>query len=368
MQQQRYLALDIFRGMTVCFMIIVNTGGDGAHTFAPLLHAKWHGFTPTDLVFPSFLFAVGNALSFVALKWSSMSQSQVISKIFKRTLIVFLLGYLMYWFPFFRENADGQWVFKPISETRILGVLQRIALCYGAAALMVYYLKPKWIVALSLLFLAGYSIVLTNFGDLTREGNIGSAFDLWLMGDKHLYHGEGVPFDPEGWLSTIPSIVNVIFGYFAGKYIQEKGKSYEGLTHLLLTGFALLTLAYFWDSSLPINKKLWTSSFTLYTVGLDLIILSTVIYLVDIKGHSKWGNFFEVFGKNTITIYLLSEIGITALSLIPIGDGNFLSWIYEHIFSLAPLYWASLLFALWWMLTCWLVGKWMDNKKIYIKV
>jgi predicted acyltransferase len=368
MNQQRYLALDIFRGMTVCFMIIVNTGGDGAHTFAPLLHAKWHGFTPTDLVFPSFLFAVGNALSFVALKWSGMPQGQVLGKIFKRTLIIFLLGYLMYWFPFFKQDADGHWMLKPISETRILGVLQRIALCYGAAALMVYYLKPKWTFIISLLFLVGYSITLNNFGDLTREGNVGMMIDRLLLGDKHLYHGEGVPFDPEGLLSTLPAIANVTFGYFAGKYIQEKGKSYEGLTHLLLTGFAMLTLAYFWDASLPINKKLWTSSFVLYTVGLDLIILSAVIYLAEIRGLVKWGSFFEVFGKNTITIYLLSEIGIAALNMIPVGGTDFLSWIYAHVFSLAPLYWASLLYALWWMFTCWLVGKWMDNKKIYIKV
>lgn len=368
MLQQRYLALDIFRGMTVCFMIIVNTAGDGAHTFAPLLHAKWNGFTPTDLVFPSFLFAVGNALSFVALKWSNMSQSAVLTKIFKRTLLIFLLGYLMYWFPFVKQDADGHWIMKPLSETRILGVLQRIALCYGAAALMVYYLKPKWTLALSLLFLAGYSLLLLNAGDLSMQGNVGLQLDKWLMGEKHLYHGEGVAFEPEGWLSTFPSIVNVVFGYFAGKYIQEKGKSYEGLTHLLLTGFAMLCIAYFWDATLPINKKLWTSSFTLYTVGLDLIILSAIIYTTEIRGFTKWTGFFEVFGKNTITIYLLSEVGISLLFMIPVGSGNFVSWIYEHIFSLAPLYWASLLFALWWMFTCWLVGKWMDKKKIYLKV
>ena len=140
---QRFLALDVFRGMTLCFMIIVNNAGSEQFSYAPLKHAAWHGFTPTDLVFPSFLFAVGNAMSFVMAKWDGLQQSQVLKKIFKRTLIIFLLGYLMYWFPFIRLDEQGHIIMAPISHTRILGVLQRIALAYGIASLMIYYLKPK---------------------------------------------------------------------------------------------------------------------------------------------------------------------------------------------------------------------------------
>ncbi|MFM7838377.1 MAG: acyltransferase family protein, partial [Chitinophagaceae bacterium] len=252
----RYPALDILRGMTICFMIIVNTAGDYEHTFAPLLHAPWHGFTPTDLVFPSFLFVVGNAISFVQLKWQTLPSSQVVLKILKRTGLIFLLGYLMYWFPFIQESATG-WSLKPIQETRVLGVLQRIALCYGIASLLIYFLQTRWVIAITLFLLVIYRFLLTHYGDLTLEGNAVLALDRWLMGESHLYHGEGVAFDPEGWLSTLPAIGNVVIGYLAGVYIQSKGKTYEGLTHLLLAGASLVALGYFWDSSFPINKKLW---------------------------------------------------------------------------------------------------------------
>ena len=243
----RFLALDVFRGMTICFMIIVNTPGSYETTFAPLLHANWHGFTPTDLVFPSFMFAVGNALSFAALKWVGLPQSKVVWRILKRTALIFLLGYLLYWFPFFRLDSNNNIIAAPISETRVLGVLQRIAIAYGLAALMIYYLRAKWVLIITILILIAYKFLLINFGDLTLEGNAVLKLDKFLMGDKHLYHGEGIAFDPEGWLSTLPSIANVTLGYFAGSYIQIKGKTYETLAHLMLAGVALVAFAYFWD-------------------------------------------------------------------------------------------------------------------------
>ena len=372
----RFLALDVFRGMTICFMIIVNTSGNSDTTFAPLMHASWHGFTPTDLVFPSFLFAVGNAMSFVMLKWAGLSQSTVLWKIFKRTAIIFLLGYLLYWFPFVHHTENG-WEMNPISQTRVLGVLQRIALCYGVASLMIYYLKPKWVMAITLLILVAYKFILEAYGDLTMIGNAGQKLDIWLMGENHLYHGEGIAFDPEGWLSTLPAIGNVVFGYFAGRYIQQKsrldgkvvlGKTYEGLSHLLLAGVVFIFLAYCWDMSFPVNKKLWTSSFVLLTVGLDLVILSVVIYVIDFLNKTKWTYFFQVFGKNPLFIYLLSEVGITLLWMIPVGDMQLPRWLYDHVFSLTGAYTGAFLYSVWWMLTCWVVGWWMDRKKIYVRV
>jgi predicted acyltransferase len=258
--QQRFTALDVFRGMTICFMIIVNTPGNGATTFSPLLHAHWNGFTPTDLVFPSFLFAVGNAMSFVMLKWASLSQQQVLWKILKRTAIIFLLGYLMYWFPFVKRDVAGNLIAFPFDETRVFGVLQRIALCYGIASLIVYYCKPKTAVIISIIFLVAYWILLYALGDaadpLNMQTNAGSRLDMWLLGEKHLYHGEGVAFDPEGVLSTLPAVANVIGGYVAGKFIQQKGNTYEGLTKLLLVGAGLLFLAYCVHLNFPVNKKL----------------------------------------------------------------------------------------------------------------
>lgn len=367
MATPRYLSLDIFRGLTICFMIIVNTPGDYEYTFAPLLHAPWHGFTPTDLVFPSFLFAVGNALSFVALKWVDQPTGVVVQKILRRTLLIFILGFLMYWFPFV-EQGPGGWAFKPFSDTRVLGVLQRIALCYGAAAGMVYLLRPRVAIVLTLLILVGYRLVMNAYGDLTLEGNAVLRFDRWLMGERHLYHGEGVAFDPEGWLSTLPAIGNVMIGYFAGRYIQQKGKTYEGLAHLLLAGSVLLVLGYFWDSSFPINKKLWTSSFVLYTCGLDLLILSAVIYMVEFRQFTRGAHFFEVFGKNPLFIYLLSEVGVILMWTFTVDGQPLYLWLYNTLFRPIGFYWGSLAFALWWMLTCWLAGWWMDRRRIYIRV
>src|SRR5688572_26487958 len=205
---QRFLALDVFRGLTVCLMIIVNTPGNGETTFSPLNHAKWDGFTPTDLVFPSFLFAVGNAMSFVMNKWQTLDQGKVIWKILKRTFIIFLLGYLMYWFPFVRWNEQQELVFAPFSNTRVFGVLQRIALCYGIAAILVYFLKLRTAVWVAVGLLMLYWILLYFFGapgdPLSLEGNAVLRLDRWLIGESHLYRGEGVAFDPEGLLSTMP--------------------------------------------------------------------------------------------------------------------------------------------------------------------
>jgi predicted acyltransferase len=370
---QRFLALDVFRGMTICFMIIVNSPGSGQYIYSPLEHAKWHGFTPTDLVFPSFLFAVGNAMSFVMTKWASLSQSQVLGKIFKRTLIIFLCGYLMYWFPFVYTDQNNHLAFAPISHTRILGVLQRIALAYCIASLLIYYLKPKASVIIAGIILLLYWFVMMNFGDasdpLSMTGNFGYRIDKWLMGENHMYHGEGVAFDPEGWLSTLPAVANVIAGYMVGKFLQQKGKTYEGLTKLLLTGFTLLIIAYFWDLVFPINKKLWTSPFVLYTVGLDCIILSAVIYVIDFLGKTKWTYFFTVLGKNPLFVYLVSELGVTLLYTFHAGPKlPVYNWLYENIFKHAGLYSGSLLFAVSWMLVCWLVGYYLDKRKIYVRV
>lgn len=368
---QRFTALDVFRGLTICLMIIVNTPGDSSVTFAPLHHAKWNGFTPTDLVFPSFLFAVGNAMSFVMKKWAEKNTAAVLTKIFKRTALIFLLGYLMYWFPFF-NNDNGHWELSPISHTRILGVLQRIALCYCFASLMLYFLKARTVVVISIGLLLLYWGLCFWFGDpfdpLSLQGNAGIYLDKWLMGENHMYHGEGVAFDPEGWLSTLPAIVNVVAGYFVGLHIQKSGKSYEGLTKLLLAGFVLVVIAYFWNFIFPINKKLWTSSFVLHTVGLDCMLLAGVIYIMDMQHRTRWGWFFEVAGKNPLTVYLVSELLVTVLYMINIGDESLFRWIYLHLFSFAGDYWGSLLFAVAYMLLCWSVGYLMDKKKVYWRV
>ncbi|MDP4201245.1 MAG: DUF5009 domain-containing protein [Bacteroidota bacterium] len=369
---QRFTALDIFRGMTVCFMIIVNTPGNGATTYWPLLHANWHGFTPTDLVFPSFLFAVGNALSFAMKKWDKMSQGQVVYSILKRTFLIFLAGYLMYWFPFFTFDAQSHLALSPISHTRIMGVLQRIALCYGIVALLVYFFDKKITIRIGVALLFVYWALLYFFGvqgaEYTKTGNAVLRLDSVLLGTSHLYTGEGFPFDPEGLLSTLSSIFNVVAGFVVGSFLQKKGISFEAIAKILLAACGLLFLAYCWNDILPVNKKLWTSSYALLTVGLDCVLLSFVIFIVDFVKFTRGSYFFQVFGRNPLFIYLLAELGVTVMFLIPVGSEPFYGWLYNHIFIHAGAYFGSFLFAIWWMLTCWLVGLLLDKKKIYIKL
>lgn len=370
---QRFTALDVFRGLTICLMIIVNSPGNEATTYSPLIHASWDGFTPTDLVFPSFLFAVGNAMSFVMPKWENLPQQKVLWKILKRTAIIFLLGYLMYWFPFVKRDMNEQMMFSPFAETRVFGVLQRIALCYGIASLMIYYLKPKRALIIGIAFLFVYWALLYMLGDpaapLGMETNAGTYLDKWLLGDAHLYHGEGVAFDPEGLLSTLPAIANVVAGFTVGKYIQQKGNTYEGLSILLLSGAALLFISYWWNLGFPVNKKLWTSSYVVLTVGIDCIVIAAIIYIINFKNKTGWNYFFEVFGRNPLSIYLLSELIVTLLYFFRVDEKTSVyEWIYGTIFSHAGEYSGSFLFAVCYMLLCWLVGYMLDKRKIYIRV
>ena len=363
--KNRYLSLDVFRGLDVALMIIVNSPGNGDTSFGPLKHAEWHGFTLTDLVFPTFLFVVGNAMSFSMKKYETLGDASFFKKVLKRFSIIFLLGFLMYWFPFF-ENGS----LKPLAETRIFGVLQRIALCYLFASILLYYFKTRTVVIFSLCALVVYHLLLLAFGDLTLLGNAVLKLDEFLIGAEHMYHGNGgVAFDPEGLLSTLPAIVNVIAGYLTGKFIQKTGQNFETVAKLLMAGCVLVLAGLAWDLILPINKKLWTSSFVLLTCGIDLFVIAILVYLLDMSKTYTWTYFFEVFGRNTLFIYLLSEVFIISLSEIKMKGTTAYQWIAEHLFiATAGDYFGSLLFALWIMLTCWLVGYLMDKKGIYVKV
>ncbi len=375
-QSQRFLSLDVFRGMTICFMIIVNTPGSGAESFSPLKHAGWHGFTPTDLVFPSFLFAVGNAMSFSLDKYRAISNASFLTKVFKRAILIFLIGYLMYWFPFFRLNEAGHVISAPIGNTRIMGVLQRIALCYLFGSLIIHYLSRRMVIVTSVLLLVGYWLLLLLFGNTSQPysllGNSGLYLDKFLMADSHLYHGEGIPFDPEGWLSTLPAIVNVIIGYFAGRFIQTHGKNYETISKLLLAGVALIFFALWWNMVFPINKKLWTSPFVMLTTGIDLVLIAILIFSLEIKNYNQlnWTQFFLILGKNSLFIYILSEILVPILNMIHLSPRiNLFQAINNSIFQvIAPGSLGSFLFAISFMLLCWMVGWWLNKRNIYIKV
>jgi len=369
----RYLALDVLRGMTIAFMIIVNTPGSWRDLYAPLAHADWHGFTPTDLVFPTFLFVVGNAMSFALKKLNEMSSSDFYKKVFKRAALIFLIGWLLNYFPFFDYNEAGEMVAVKLSEVRLLGVLQRIALSYLLAALVVYWTGDKgaWIVGLGSLVI--FWPIMYFFGDAgdpySLTGNAQIKLDLLLIGEKRMYMGEGIPFDPEGILSTLTSMVNVLAGFIVGKFIQKKGNTTSTVQVLGIAGIVLLALAYLWDLGFPINKKIWTSSYVLLTVGWDLLLLAGLIFLVEIQKLTRWTYFFQAFGRNPLILYVCSGVVVSIFSMIPVGDTTFKGWIYANLFTswLDPKN-ASFLFAIAYMLLIWLIGLWMDKKKIYIKV
>ncbi len=364
MNKERYLSLDVFRGMTICLMIIVNTPGDALHTFAPFMHANWHGFTPTDLVFPSFLFAVGNSLSFVLPSLEKAGRAKVLYSITKRTLILFGIGFLLYWFPFTGALKD----------TRILGVLQRIALAYGFAALIAHFMHERVVKILTAVILLVYWYVTVHYGQqgdpFSITGNAVLRLDLYLFGPSHLCQGEGTPFDPEGLLSTLPAIVNVLVGFIIGNFIRSGGKTYEGLTHLFMWGAGFVFLAFMWDYQFPINKKLWTSSFVVLTIGINMIVLGTIIYRVELHRQHQFSRFFEIFGKNPLAIYLFSEIIVILMHLLsgPGSQGSLFDWLYLHSFAKMTLYWGSLAFAISYMLFCWLLGYILDKFNIYIRI
>ncbi|WP_417362377.1 acyltransferase family protein [Galbibacter sp.] len=362
--KQRYLSLDVLRGLTLFLMIIVNTPGSWGSVYRPLHHAAWHGFTLTDLVFPTFLFVVGNAMSFSMRKFEQMPQSAFLKKVFKRTFIIFAIGFLLSWFPFFR---DGQ--LKALADTRIFGVLQRIALCYFFASLVIHYWKIKGALIFSVVALVGYNLIIYTMGDYSLEGNAALKLDLWLLGPNHLYHGEGIPFDPEGLLSTLPAIVNVIFGYFAGVFLQQSGKNFKTIALLMLAGATLVFMALSWDLLFPINKKIWTSSYVLLTVGIDVMVLSFLVYGIEILDKKNWTYFFEVLGKNPLFIYILSGLFVKLLFLIRIDGNTAYGWIAENVFmSWLGDYFGSFIFALAFTMILWYIGYVMDKRKIYIKV
>ncbi|MBC7510850.1 MAG: DUF5009 domain-containing protein [Ferruginibacter sp.] len=390
---QRFYSLDVFRGATVALMILVNNPGSWGHIYTPLEHAPWHGVTPTDLVFPFFLFAVGNAMAFVLPKLEAAGESVFWKKIIKRTVLIFIIGLFLNWFPFIKWD-NGHLVGKPwayitadgnIAGVRIFGVLQRIALCYFFASVMAHYFKQSGAFVLSAFLLLAYwflCVAANPANPYSLSGWFGTKIDLALVGEAHIYKGEGTSFDPEGLMSIFGAIAQVIFGYLAGSYILQKGKIPDMINGLFTAGCVLLFTGYCWDMVFPINKKIWTSSYTVYTTGLALLILSVMIYLIECKGwKGRWTRFFDVFGKNALFIFVMSGVLPRLLALIQVPNGistdgkpiyvTPFNWFYEYVCK--PILPAepragSLIYAVCFITMMWFFAWLLDRKKIYIKV
>lgn len=364
----RYLAVDFYRGLTIALMIIVNTPGTWEHIYAPLKHADWHGCTPTDLVFPSFMFIIGVSMWFAFGKYDYQWSPALAWKILRRVLVLFTLGLLLNKFP----NYWGDW-----GHWRIFGVLQRLALGYGLAAVIVLTLPRKallWVSAGILLAYWGimYQFGLPEVGGLySLEGNAVLRLDRWLIGNDHLYHGERIPFDPEGLLSTLPAVVTVLLGWLSGWLMTQRSKQKDLLVRdLLVFGLLCGFMGLAWDLFFPINKKIWTSSYVLYAGGISMVMLAASIWLIDVKNWRNGTGFFLAFGANPLFAYLLSEVLIISFQNIRWGnDMNVQTWLYNTFFKpIEGAEFSSYLFAIAFTLLCWLVCRWLYMRKIYIRI
>jgi predicted acyltransferase len=367
---ERLVSLDVFRGITIAGMVLVNNPGTWEHIYWPLQHAKWDGWTPTDLVFPFFLFIVGVAitLAFGSRVESGRSASDLYLKVVKRTFIIFALGLFLNAFPYFG-----------LSELRIPGVLQRIAVCYFFASIIFLTTKIRTQVAITIALLLGYwflvkFIAAPGFspGDLTKEGSLPSFIDRVVLG-RHIW-AQGKVYDPEGLLSTIPALATTLIGVLTGHWLRAKKTAYEKVAGLFVAGAICVAVGWAWNSFFPINKALWTSSYVLFTGGLGLQFLALCYWIIDINGYRRWAKPFEIFGVNAIALYVGAGLMAELLGVIKVTgpDGSKVSlgsWVYENLFaSWASPVNASLAFAIAFVLV-WLGLMWiLYRRKIFIKV
>lgn len=410
-QSGRLMSLDIFRGMTIAFMIIVNTPGSWSHVYAPLRHASWHGCTPTDLVFPSFLFIAGVAMWYSLRKYDFEFSGPSAVRLVRRVLLIFAAGLFLNIFPQFTRDY---------STLRIMGVLQRIALAWGLGALIVLLVKRRYIWVVTAILLLGYWALMYFLGGddpYSLADNLARRVDIAVLGENHLYKGFGMPFDPEGLLSTLPATATVLIGFMTGGLVSTRGSSWKTVGWLTVIGALLIGAGFLWGKLFPVNKPLWTSSYVLYAGGIGMVILALLMAIIDIFKIQGWKtigiimaagavlavagfiwkmasavsydsmfiltvgllviafalllkmNFFLPFGLNPMTTYLLAGIWTSTMLAVKIGEVSLYDWIFTHICS--PLFEeplnASLLFAIVQVVIIWAFGYILYRKKIIVK-
>lgn len=363
----RLVSLDIFRGLAVVFMIIVNTPGSWQYVYPPLRQSEWNGCTPADLVFPFFLFIVGLSIYYSLKKYGNELNGSSILRIFRRLLALTILGLFLTVFPYFRMDY---------SSLRIMGVLQRIALAYtiGAVICLTVTREYLWVVIAFLLLI--YWGLLAFFGGAdpySLQNNFALKTDIALLGKNHLYTGFGIPFDPEGLLSTIGAICSVIIGYFIGEIIGTGSPSGKSVLKLILFAAAAGGLGYLWNMIFPLNRPLWTSSFVLFTSGISIGVFALIYLIADVFKFQIWGVFFLVFGMNSIFAYFLTGIWTKLLLFINIPSGtnkvSLYQWFYEKVcVTIAGNMNGSLMFAIINMMLMWVIALVLYRKKVLIRV
>lgn len=367
---ERLVSLDVFRGLTIAGMVLVNNPGSWGHIYWPLGHASWHGWTPTDLIFPFFLFIVGVSITLAlgARVEKKDKNRGVYWKIIKRSLILFALGLFLAGFPYFN-----------LATIRVMGVLQRIALCYLVSALIFLKTTLRQQIIITAIFLVGYWLVMTFVpapgfqpGDYSREGCIACFIDRKVLGN-HIW-SQGKVFDPEGLLSTLPAIATTLLGVLSGALLRSPRKQYEKVSLLFIAGLGCIIAGWLWNLFFPINKSLWTSSYVLFTGGLAMQFLALCYWLIDMQRYRRWATPLVVFGVNAIALFVGTGLMAKLMGLIkvPRADGTMIAlktWIYDKLFlSWAPPYPASLSFAIAFILL-WLGLMWtLYKRKIFIKI
>ncbi len=334
-KNKRLLALDVFRGATMMLMILVNTPGSWSYVYPPFQHAEWHGFTLTDLVFPFFMWIVGVSMYLSMHAQKAKQPASRLRRLWKRAFKIFMIGTLLRAFPF---------VGLALGKFRIFGVLQRIGLAYGIAGTMVMKLSQKQLIISSIIILFGYWGVLLFFGGadpFSIEENAARLLDIKVLGEGHMWHGHGLAFDPEGILSTFPSVVTILLGYFSARLIKHEKDLQEAIKKMLKYGVISLGLGLLWGQVFPINKALWTSSYVLVTAGIASLVLAFLLWVIDVRGLRKWTTPFQVFGKNAILGFALSGLIVKTLLKVKWVDAagakwNGYSWVFKKGF--APIF------------------------------
>ncbi|WP_339625916.1 DUF5009 domain-containing protein [uncultured Maribacter sp.] len=362
MVKERILSVDIFRGATILLMVLVNTPGTWSNVYGPFLHADWHGYTPTDLVFPFFLFIVGTSIAF-SYKGRKVN-AEVYKKIGVRTLKLIALGVFLgafiIHFPFFKNFQD----------IRFPGVLQRIGVVFFFAAILFINLDWKKLIWVTAILLIGYWLLMT----LVPVEGIASTLDRapnnlanWLDVQVFGSHNYKADYDPEGLLSTIPSIASALLGVFTGLILTSKQA--KKATILMGLGGSLLIIGHIWDIVFPINKALWTSSFVLVTAGWANLVLALIYYLTDVK-KIEFGSVFRYAGANAIVIYFLSSFISKIMGQIKVGDSSLHGWLFQKVYvhDFLALETSSLLYGLTVVLFYSFIGYFLYQRKIFIKV
>ena len=396
--RERLLSLDVLRGLTVALMILVNNPGSWAHLYPPLAHAAWHGCTPTDLVFPFFLFTTGAALAWI---WPGLGQvppGAFAWRVGRRVLVIFGIGLLLNASPFVRWGPEGELALRSVEQLRLMGVLQRIALAWGMAALALRLCGDRSALPLAVLLLLGYWAACVAWGmpadPYSLEGWFGTALDRAVLGAAHLYRGDGGPFDPEGLASTVPAVAQVLLGAHVGRMLRagQAGSPIDAeAAWRSLLGLALAcgTLGWLWSYAMPVNKKIWTGPYVLLSTAGAVCMLMALVARLDLPAQRHGSRprvlqavtrLGEVFGRNALFIFVLSGLVPRVLQLLrwPLAtdaSGRVLythpgDWVWRSVFeplAVDPRL-SSLLFALVQLAGYATLAFWMDRRRLYIHV